>query len=151
MVSGIMMAISASDPSPGTGYKQMAAATLSYIQPTIPTVNTGISAFDLSDDLVKDIAIKKGILDTVYVTKTDTVIEQITKVKWKEAPVPHPVVIKDTIRVPIYYLATQVGNKEGPTDECISVYEVHKVDEICPDTTNSSVKLVNEQDVDVGE
>ena len=47
--------------------------------------------------------------------------------------------------------ATQVGTKEGPTEECVSVYEVHKVDEICPENTNSSVEPVNELDNKTGE
>lgn len=78
--------------------------------------------------------------------------KQVTKVKWKTAPAPPPVVkekimkVQDTIVVPVYYLATQVGNKERPTGKCISVYEVHQVDEICPEDTNSSTKHVKEHD-----
>lgn len=154
MVSGIMMAITASDPSPGTGYKAMSAATHNMYLPTIQDTCT----IDLSEDLVRDLAKKKGVLDTVFITKTDTIKEQVTKVKVKKVPVPSNIMEinvsstrTDTIQVPVYYLATQVGNKEGPTGECISVYHVRKVDEICPDSTNSSVELVTEQDVDVGE
>lgn len=160
MISGIMMAITASDPSPGTGYKTAAAATLPYVyNPAFPITVSDTNTIDLSEDLVRDLAKRKGVLDTVYITKTDTIKEQVTKVKWRKVSAPSPVMEinvtsshrTDTIQVPVYYLATQVGNKEGPTGKCISVYEVHKVDEICPDNTNSSVKLVTEQDTNVGE
>ena len=136
----------------------MAAATMPQVNvPVFPTLqDTG--TVDIPEYLLRDLAKKKGVLDTVYITKTDTIKEQVTKVKVKKVPVPSNVVEVnvsptriDTIQVPVYYLATQVGNKEGPTGECISVYEVHKVDEICPETTNSSVELVIEPDNDVGE
>lgn len=90
------------------------------------------------------------LIDSLY--KRTVALEnerQVVKVKWRKVPVPGPVV-RDTIRVPTYYLATQVGNKEGPTGECISVYEVHKVDEICSGITNSSDGAI-EYHVDVGE
>ncbi len=141
------MAITASDPSPGTGYKTMTAATLQA-----PTV--GINPIDLSglsDDLVRDIAAKKGVLDTVYITKTDTIIKQVTKVKWRQATAPDPVVVRDTIREAHYYLATQVGTKEGPTGECIPIYEVRKVDEVCPQDSNSSVMRTPQYDNGVGD
>jgi len=150
MISGIMMAISASDPSPGTSYKTMAAATMSpeYV-PIFPVAQRDTSTLDIPDDLVRDIAKQRGIQDTVYITKTDTV--PVTKVKWCRGPAPDPVVIRDTIRETHYYLATQIGTKEGPMDECIPIYEVHKVDEICPETINSSVQPATELDNDVGE
>lgn len=138
MVSGIMLAMSGSDTSPTKGYKTLSASTLD--------VN------NIPKGLLRDFA-KNSVQDTVYITKTDTIKEQVTKVKIKKVPVPSNVVETnvitrtDTIQVPVYYLATQVGNKEGPTGECIQVYEVHKVDEICPDTTNSYVEDTNEYHV----
>lgn len=152
MISGIMMALTASDPSPGTGYKTMAAATMPYVYtPTFPVLQRDTGTLDMPEDLVRDIAKRKGLLDTVYITKTDTIKEEVTKVKWRKAPVPTPIVVRDTIREAHYYLATQVGTKEGPKDQCIPVYEVHKVDELCPEIINSSVKPVSELDTDVGE
>lgn len=152
MISGIMMALTASDPSPGTGYKTAAAATIAKVYtPIVPRITADTGTIDISKDLVRDLAIQKGVLDTVYITKTDTIIEQVTKVKWRQAHAPDTVVMRDTIREAHYYLATQVGDKEGPTGECISVYEVHKVDEICPEITNSSVEHSNEFDNDAGE
>lgn len=146
MISGVMMALTASDPSPGnTGYKTMAAATVTqYPAVTFPVTSADTSIVDIPEDLVRDLAKRKGVLDTVCITKTDTIIEQVTKVKWLKAPAPKPIVVRDTIREAHYYLATQVGKKEGPTGECVSVYEVHKVDEICPDNINSSVEDANE-------
>jgi hypothetical protein len=143
-MSGIMMAFIPSDPSPGTGYKTIAASTIMPNTFPVAALDTGI--IDIPEDIVRDLAKRKGVLDTVYVTKTDTIKEQVTKVKWRQAPAPDPIVVRDTIREAHYYLATQVGNKEGPTDKCISVYEVHEVDKICPETTNSSVELMNESD-----
>lgn len=146
MISGIMMAISASDPSSSSGYKSLSAATMPNIG---LAYNTG--SMGLSESLEKDVA-KNGVRDTVYITKTDTIKEQVTKVKVKKVPVPSNIMEinvtsshrTDTVQVPVYYLATQVGNKEGPTGECISIYEVHKVDEICTGTTNSYVEDTNE-------
>ena len=151
MISGIMMAITATNNSSSKSYKAIQASTLpKYTMPQLPTMATDTGTIDLSEDLVRDLAKKKGVLDTVYITKTDTVKEQVTKVKWRKATVASPVmeinVTKtrtDTIHVPVYYLATQVGNKEGPNNECIPIYELRKVDELCP---NSSTKLTNESD-----
>lgn len=142
LLSGVMMAITESNRSPGSGYKTVAAATVPQFSSPIMRIDTG--TIDLPEDLVRDLAKRKGVLDTVFVTKTDTIKEQVTKVRWRKVPAPKPIVERDTVHVPVYYLATQVGNKEGPKGECVSVYEVHKVDEICPGTTNSSVDGTNE-------
>ena len=156
MISGIMMAIiHAGDQSPGTGYKTAMAQPLTlpqvYFPPVLGKPNDAATLGDLSNDLVRDIARERGVLDTVFITKTDTIKEQVTKVKVKKVPVPSNVMEinvtssrTDTIQVPVYYLATQVGTKEGPAGECTSVYEVHKVDEICPETINSSTKGAHE-------
>lgn len=149
-LSGVMMAIIASDPSPGINSKAVQASVLPTYN--FPVVGSTTPKLDLSEDLVRDLAKNKGLLDTVYITKTDTVRTKITKIKVKKVPVPSNVIEvnvparRDTILVPVYYLARQVGNKEGPTGDCISVYEVHKVDEICPEISNSSVEHVNERD-----
>lgn len=147
------MALTAGDPSPGTtGYKTIAASTVTQVPiRNFPLMAMDTCVIDIPEDLVRDLAKRKGVLDTVLVTKTDTIKEQVTKVKWRKAPVPTPVIVRDTIREAHYYLATQVDNKEGPTGNCISVYEVHEVDKICPETINSSVELMNESDCDVGE
>lgn len=112
-----------------SGYKSANAASLEYQYPTID-----FGKMHLPKDLSLDLA-KKNASDTVYITKTDTVTKQVTKVKWRKVSVPTPVVQRDTVQVPVYYLATQVRDKDGPTDECIQVYEVRKTDEICPDTS----------------
>lgn len=160
MVSGIMMAVTASDPSPGTGYKSISAATVLQLH---PSMDAGTIEFPtLPQDLLLDLAKKQGLdatKETVVVVDTAVVdslkqrivdleqTRQVTKVKWRRAPAPSPIIERDTIQVPVYYLATQVGNKEGPTGECISVYEVHKVDEICSGTTISSAEGMNEYHV----
>jgi hypothetical protein len=158
MVSGIMMAITASDPSPGTGYKTMAAATPQYYMPSSGGTNV-VEMPNLPQDLLLDLAKKKGLsiaeqttanADSILIDSLKKQISslekkrQVTKVKWRKVPAPKPIIKTDTIQVPIYYLATQVGKKESPTGKCISVYEVHKVDEICSETTNSSVDGINE-------
>lgn len=128
-VFGYMIALTPQDST--LKQNSMYAATVDYK----PFVDFG--KFDLPKDLSLDLE-KKNAKDTVYITKTDTIKQQVTKVKWRQAPVPDPIVVRDTIREAHYYLATQVGNKEGPTDQCISVYELQKVDELCPENTNSS-------------
>ena len=115
-----------------SGYKTMAAATTDYVYPMVD-----LTKLQVPEDLSLDLA-KKKALDTVYITKTDTIEKQVTKVKLRKVSGPTQVV-HDTLYVPKYYLATQTGNKEGPADKCVSVYEVHQVDEICPENTNSSV------------
>lgn len=139
LLSGVMMAITASDPSPGTGYKTMNAGTVPVLTYDMPN-----STVQLPQDLYLDL---KKPNDTVFitVTKTDTIEKKVQTVKWRRTPAPKPVVVRDTIREAHYYLAKQVGNKEGPTGECIPIYEVHKVDEICPEIPDSCV------DNDVGD
>ena len=128
MIAGVAMAIQKNDPSNSRyyGYKTMSAANLPQVRPEL------LNGMQLPLDLQLDQAKRNSAPDTVYITKTDTVPKQVTKVKWKKVPVPYPVVQRDTVQVPVYYIATQVGNKEGPMDKCIQVYELQKVDEICP-------------------
>lgn len=126
------IAIALTPEKDNTGYKSMYAATTDY---TFPKID--LSTMQLPKDLSLDLA-KKKASDTVYITKTDTVTKQVTKVKLRKVSGPTRVV-HDTLYVPKFYLATRTGNKEGPADKCISIYEVHQVDEICPENTNSSV------------
>lgn len=139
-IAGGFMAITANDLSPGK-HQAINAATRNVYLPSVPIDTFGV--LNLSEDLVRDFAKKKGVADTVYITKTDTITQQVTKVKWRKVPATTPVMEInvnariDTVRVPVYYLATQVGNKEGPNNECVPIYEVRKVDELCP---NSSVE-----------
>lgn len=128
------IAIALTPETSTTGYKSMYAATTDYVYPTID-----LSKMQIPKDLSLDLA-KKKASDTVYITKTDTVPKQVTMVKWRQAPAPDPIVVRDTIWETRYYLAKQVGNKEGPTEQCIPVYEVHKVNELCPENTNSSTE-----------
>ena len=129
-VFGIAIAMTSLDEY-NSGYKSANAATLEY---QIPTLDFG--KVQLPKDLSLDLA-KKNASDTVYITKTDTVLKQVTKVKWRKVRVPSSVIQRDTVKVPVYYLATQVRDKDGPTDECIQVYEVRKTDEICPENTSA--------------
>ena len=167
MIAGISMAVTVKDPSYAKdSYKTMAAATLPNLDNT---------RMHLPLDLLLDEAKRQNVLGNVSTVNTDPNLEKIdslqNRIKHLEeqenndsmgmVPAPKPIVktkvvtrhvhTTDTIRVPIYYLATQVGTKEGPTEECVSVYEVHKVDEICPENTNSSVEPVNELDNKTGE
>lgn len=136
-LSGGMLAISKSDPSSHNSYKTMNAAN----RPVMGIVDKAV----LPQDLLLDLAKKQKVPDTVYVTKTDTIKEQVTKVKVKKVAVPSPVIDinvtsehrTDTVEKPVYYLATQTGVKEGPDGKCVSVYEIRQVDEICPEIANS--------------
>lgn len=160
-LSGVMMAITASDPSPVNSYKTMSAATMqrTFSLPEIDTNFVATLPVDVSLDLLKrqGVSVTKENTDSVLVDSLFKRImdleqtRQVTKVKWRKVPVPTPVVQIDTVHVPVYYLATQVGNKEGPTGECISVYEVHKVDEICTEITNSYVEGTNEYHIAGGD
>lgn len=123
---------------------------------------------DLRLDLAKNAptaeAITTEAVDTAMVdslTKRIAQLEQqkqVTTVKWKRGPAPPPIVktkvvelhTTDTIQVPVYYLATQVG-KEEPTGQCVPIYEVRKVDELCPQIINSSSSHVNEHDSNAGD
>lgn len=174
MIAGISMAITVKDPSYAKdGYKTMAAATLPN---AVQLPNLDDSRLHVPLDLLLDEAKRQNVLGNASAVNVDPNSEKIdslqnrisyleekeqaTRDSMAKAPAPKPIVktrvitrhthTTDTIHVPVYYLATQVGNKEGPTEECISVYEVHKVDEICPENTNSSEKHVNEH-VSVGE
>ena len=145
MVAGIFIN-AAENNSRISDYKSASAATLPQINPEM------FSRVQLPLDLQLDQAKhNSSALDTVYITKTDTIEKQVPKVKWKRKTVPYPVVKTDTLYVPIYYLATQVGNKEGPTGECVSVYELQKVNEICPENTNSSASHTPQCENDIGD
>lgn len=149
-VFGVGLAISGLDP-PNLSHAQLAnASTLPIVVPQ----NTAIvdySALPLDlrlgqENKANDEAeITVEVKDSVVIDSLQKRIiqleskPQVTKIKWRTGPAPPPIVQKDTIRVPVYYLATQVGIKEEPTGECISVYEVHKVDEICPELETSPV------------
>ncbi len=76
--------------------------------------------------------------------------KQVTMVKYPKNTSP-PMAKTDTIYVPVYYMATKTGMKEGPDGSCISVYEVHEVDKVCPEINNSSAELSNESDNNMGE
>ena len=137
-------------------YNTLNAATLpswsaSAEMPALPQLlsqkfeDKAVSEPELTSDFTESV-----LIDSLY--KRTIALEnekQVTKVKWRKVPVPGPIV-RDTVLVPTYYLATRVGNKESPTGECVSVYEVHKVDEICSGITNSSDGAI-EYHVDVGE
>lgn len=124
-----------------SGYQTMAAATLDLSKMQIPrdllldaSRNTNVQ------ELTPVVEVQ---FDSMRVDSLNRRVKEleskssVIKTKWLKAPAPKPIVktIHDTIfkEVPVYYLATQVGNKEGPTEKCVSVYEVHKVDEICPE------------------
>lgn len=156
------MAVTVSDPSPGTGYKTMSTATMPAI---VYNTSADTCPITLPQDLLLDLAKKQdsstpevttGNADALLVDSLRQRIndleqaKSVTKVKWKRGSAPPPV-IRDTVEVPKYYLATQVGNKEGPSGECIRVYEVHEVDEICSGTTISSADGTTEYHIDVGD
>jgi hypothetical protein len=163
LLSGVLIALVANDLSPGNGYKQATAATL----PEIVVYPQTMDVASLPKDLLLDLAKQQGLNISEEQTTSDVdsamidslqqriqILEQrkpVTMVKWKKVPVPKPIVKRDTIREAHYYLATQVGTKEGPTGECIPIYEVHKVDEICPETNNSSMTHTPQYDNDVGD
>lgn len=142
--SGGMLAISKSEVSSSSNYKTMYAMTRPVPQIVGTTHNVDTSMV-LPQDLLLGLAKKQGALDTVYITKTDTITEQVTTVKVKKVAVPSPVIDinvtsecrVDTVEKPVYYLATQSGVKEGPDGKCVKVYEIHQVDEICPEKANS--------------
>lgn len=158
LLCGWFMANIDADRGSANGYNTIHAAS----PPHFEKMNTA----SLPQDLLLDLAKQKSLSIAEKTTaNTDSslidslknrimILEQkgqVTKVKWRKVLVPKPVIQKDTVNVPVYYIATQVGNKEGPTGECISVYEVHKVDEICPETINSSTKGINEYHIKGGD
>lgn len=148
LISGALLALRNIDVGYNSGYKTISAATL----PQYQTPQFGNSGVVLPLDLLLDQA-KKNVSTDSGVTTDDVDLmiqdslknrikyleskKQVTKVKWRTAPAPPPIVketiIHDTItnvvHVPVYYLATQ---KNGPGD-CTTVYELKQVDEICKD------------------
>lgn len=131
MVSGIMMALHIDPKAPSIGHGLSAEASPVFI----PVFDKTAMPLDLQ------LGIKGDNPDTVYVTKHDTV--QVVTTKWRKAPAPKPVIQVRTDTV--YYLATQVGNKEGPSEEGGAIYEVHKVDNINPVNTTPGVQHVTEE------
>ena len=154
MISGIMMAIQTNNeqPLPITGYKTLSAAMRPQVY--MPAFNSvkGSGSLNLPETPAMGFVNSNKSQDTVIITKTDTIERLVTKVIFRKVPVPSKIVKTnaqkvriDTIQVPVYYPVKQVGIKESPTDKCISVFELRKVDEICPETTNSYAKSANER------
>lgn len=147
--------------SPGLTHTQtIAAGTMDQYRPLI-TVHPSHLPQDLQLDLEKnteDEKIDSGLSTVVdslngVITQLETKVKATTKNVVK-GPAP-PTIVKtrvkfiehhttDTIHVPVYYIATQVDTKEESTGQCTPIYEVRKVDEICPQTLNSSDRNVNE-------
>lgn len=152
-ISGIMMAVTASDPSPGTGYKTMAAATIPYVTP-LPGTNAVLPQ-GLSLDLAKNespnnieqtsVVVDSFAIDSLKqrIIELEKNKRQVTKVKWRQAPAPDPIVKCDTIYQTRYYLATQTGSKEDDSGICIPIYEIRQVDKICPEIVISANKENN--------
>lgn len=123
---------------------------------------------DLQLDLAKNAPTAEALItnavDSAIVDSLNNVITQlkqkepVTKVRWMRGPAPPPIVktkvvelhTTDTVHVPVYYLATRV-DKEGSTGQCTPIYEVRKVDEICPQVINSSDSYVNEHNSSAGD
>lgn len=123
--AGIALAIATSHVSSRNyGYNTMSAA--------VPTITAESLPKDLLLDFAKKEQLNSSVPDTVYLTKTDTIKEQVTKVKFRRIYVPKEVVKTDTLHVPVYYLATRTEERKDSVGQCIPVYEVRKVDEICP-------------------
>ena len=171
-IFGVGLAISTLDSATLSKTQTVSAGTIQYF-PELSTPNTAV--FDYSSmplDLQLDQAKKASVDADLTTAKTESVkidslnkviaklerTKQVTKVKWRTGPAPPPIVkekivertITDTIKVPVYYLATQVEKKEDSTGKCIPVYEVRQVDEICP-TINSSGGHVIEHASGVGD
>lgn len=145
-------------------HAQTAAASemMSKYQP-LTQINYSQLPTDLQMDLKKNAptaeALTTNAVNSEVVDSLNNVIaklekkEPVTKVRWMRGPAPPPIVktkvvelhTTDTVHVPVYYLATRV-DKEGSTGQCTPVYEVRKVDEICPQIMNSSDDYVNEHD-----
>ena len=156
MISGIMIALSGTDPpTEYPEYKTLAAATLSDYN--VP--HTGISSYlpqNPSLDLVESTteSTETPSEDSIAQATIDSLKNQIellrsekTTKKQQKVPAPKLVVktkriyVRDTIQVPVHYNNPQVGIKENPTENCISVYEVHKVGEICSENKTSSAEV----------
>lgn len=137
-IAGVTLAISNYESRRTDGYNAMSAAVLpNFGFPKIDT-NTMVIPQGFSPNL------KKQSPDTEELTTQNITIDslrnrieylekkgQVTKVIRRKVRVPTPVVEKDTVR--IYYLATQVSSREGSSGECIPVFEVKKVNSLCPE------------------
>lgn len=160
LISGVLVASIPHSSSSTDSFKMANAGTMV----AAPVVNP--NSFVLPHDLLLDLAKKQGsngkevtalAIDSATMDSLKQRIayleqkEQVTKVKRRKVPVPKPIVLRDTIREAHYYLATQVGNKEGPTGECIAIYEVHKIDSLCPEITNSYMERVIKHDGSAGD
>lgn len=150
-IFGIGLAIGSNEqPNMPTGMTASAATQLNV--GNIPSLDFSNAIPITSQNSEIDNSVAESVMP-----KTDTVV--VTKTKWKKAPEPDPIVIQmpaDTVYVPVpvYYLATQVGNKESPTGYSGTIYEVHEVSSFDSEITNSSVcnhTQVSNQGVELNE
>lgn len=119
MISGIMMALHTSDNNQPQFGMTAQAATL-YPTISYPDLNMGrIESLPISGEAIER-------TDTVYIH--DSIPVPTNKIQ--KVPVPKYITKYVTKTDTICYLATQVGNKEGPSNNEYVFYEVHKVDDI---------------------
>lgn len=113
MISGIMMALHTEDVeySP-SGI--VANAAIPYHEFQHPVLEQKVDSQSIATVPETSSVEKTGKTDTVYI--------QVPTKKVRKAPAPKYIVKTDTL----YYLATQVGNKEGPIET--PIYEVRRVD-----------------------
>ena len=172
-IFGIGLAISTLDSATFSNAQTISAGTIQSLPDFDIPAQTAVVDYssmplDLQLDQAKKASVDVGITtaetESAKIDSLNKVIakleqtKQVTKVKWRTGPAPPPIVktrvvektITDTVRVPVYYLAT-VEKKEDSTGQCIPVYEVRKVNEICPEITNSSSGYVNERASGVGD
>ena len=133
-IFGIGLATVGLDPPTQT----IAASAAPYQMPVIQANDFGQLPLDLQLDLTKE-----DTLEEVVVTAATPVVKQeklstkkelkLPKKKPKRNYTPDQMIRKarqDTITkvVPVYYLATYIGNKEDAKGKNLTIYEVHKVD-----------------------
>lgn len=143
-ICGLGLGLSTKSPPPiviGNGLNMSAATPMKpFLPPVLRNVQDSITV--ISDTIT--------VRDTVYVEKSSPIMAKSKKAKGttankKKTPATSSispqasVQVHDTVylKQPVIYLAVQVGMKEGPLEDSLTIYEVHKVDSIGSHKYNS--------------
>lgn len=144
-ICGLGLGLSTKSPPPiviGNGLNMSAATPMKpFLPPMLERAKDSITV--VSDTIT--------VRDTVYVERSTSTVAKLKRAKGttankKKSPATSSISqqaciqVHDTVylKQPVIYLAVkQVGMKEGPLEDSLSIYEVHKVDSIGSHKYNS--------------
>lgn len=144
-VCGLGLGLSTKSPPPpiiiGNGLSMNAAIPMKPFLPPqlLPVVDSTKTGTVITDTIIIRDTVTVRVKDSSKVAKLRKSKVQLAKKGFKKnvpvtSSISHqaPIQVHDTtyLEKPVIYLIRQVGKKEGPSEDSLTIYEVHKVDSI---------------------